>query len=362
MDDAGTVVPHGNVLVRDGRIVAIWQGPIPPSGTTAHNAVEIDLGPQAVIFPGLINLHSHPTYGMLHLWPPPSSHVQVDLGRPIGTEPYANRYQWSLTQAPEYRRLVFNPELLLSSPIGLGLYPEVEKYSEIRAVIGGETALQGALPDPATDNILIRNVDNVNFGRDRIEFRVRAIGDLTETERTTLLTRMQAGEIDAWIVHLAEGVRDGQRRAGDLISSRAEFTALQLKGLLTDATAIVHGNGLEADDFVAMRAAHGIPSETDDGLGAKLIWSPLSNLLLYGETTLVYEALKAGVVVSLGTDWSPSGSRNLLDELKIADIALRDPQLLGSDRDLIPSLSITAKPANQQMEAEIALDGRSGIH
>jgi cytosine/adenosine deaminase-related metal-dependent hydrolase len=54
-----------------------------------------------------------------------------------------------------------------------------------------------------------------------------------------------------------------------------------------------------------------------DGLGAKLVWSPLSNLLLYGQTALVYDALKAGVLVLLGTDWSPSGSRHLLDELNI---------------------------------------------
>src|SRR6266704_3249882 len=74
---------------------------------------------------------------------------------------------------------------------------------------------------------------------------------------------------------------------------------------------------------------------TGDGLGAKLVWSPLSSLLLYGQTALVYQALRAGVVVSLGTDWSPSGSRNLLDELKIADIALRDGRLLGADRDLV---------------------------
>jgi Amidohydrolase family len=87
-----------------------------------------------------------------------------------------------------------------------------------------------------------------------------------------------------------------------------------------------------------------------------LVWSPLSNLLLYGQTALVYQALKAGVVVSLGTDWSPSGSRNLLDELKIADIALRDPRLLGVDRDLIPSLSITGKAGSAREEAEIALD------
>ena len=34
---------------------------------------------------------------------------------------------------------------------------------------------------------------------------------------------------------------------------------------------------------------------TGDGLGAKLVWSPLSNLLLYGKTSLVYHALKAGL-------------------------------------------------------------------
>ena len=44
-----------------------------------------------------------------------------------------------------------------------------------------------------------------------------------------------------------------------------------------------------------------------------------------GLTTNVYQALAASVLVSFGTDWTPSGSRNLLGELKVADIALRDP-------------------------------------
>jgi hypothetical protein len=119
----------------------------------------------------------------------------------------------------------------------------------------------------------------------------------------------------------------------------------------------VHGNGLEPEDFDWMRAAPSIREDgTGDGLGAKLVWSPLSNLLLYGQTALVYDALKSGVVVSLGTDWSPSGSRNLLDELKIADITLRDYRLLGDDRDLIPSLSITGKDDDGVRAAEIALD------
>jgi len=359
MDDAGTILQKGNILVRSGRIVAVWTGVRPPPGTPVDDAAIIDLGPKTLIFPGLINLHNHPTFDVLHLWPPPSSHVQADAGRPLGTEPYANRYQWSRHPdlPSERRRLINNPSDLLTSSIGLGLSSEVVKYAEVRAMLGGETAFEGGPADEATDNILIRNVDQRNFGRDRIEARVPAIGDLGDAELTSLLGRIRAGLVDAWIVHLAEGVRDGQRRPVDPFSSRSEFASLMSKGLLTDATVIVHGNGLEPEDFATMRAAPNIRLVgPGDGLGAKLVWSPLSNLLLYGQTALVYHALQAGVLVSLGTDWSPSGSRNLLDELKIADITLRDERLLGNDRDLIPSLSIHGKPAEEVGAAERALD------
>ena len=358
MDAAGTILHNGSVLVRNGRIVATWNGQRPPEGVSIGDAVQIDLGSRGRIFPGLINLHNHPTFNMLELWPAPSSHVETNLGRPLGTEPYANRYQWGMGNAPaEYRRLVANPQDLLNSPIGLNLYPEIGKYSEIKAMLGGETADEGGPDDPTTNNILIRNVASLNFGRDRIESRVPSIDGLSGTELSDLLTRMQNGQIDAWIIHLAEGVRDNQRRAGDTFSSRAEFATLTSKGLLTDMTVIIHGNGLEPDDFAAMRAAPSVRLDgTGDGLGAKLVWSPLSNLLLYGQTALVYQALEAGIVVSLGTDWSPSGSRNLLDELKVADITLRGSRLLGGDRDLIPSLSITGKAGNAREEAEIALD------
>ena len=49
-----------------------------------------------------------------------------------------------------------------------------------------------------------------------------------------------------------------------------------------------------------------------------MVWSPLSNLLLYGGTTNIEAAKSAGVPVSLGSDWSPTGSKNLLNELKVA--------------------------------------------
>jgi cytosine/adenosine deaminase-related metal-dependent hydrolase len=360
MDAAGTILHNGSVLVRNGKIAAAWQGANVPNGVVVGDAALIDLGPGGEIFPGLINLHDHPTFDVLELWPTPSSHVQSALGRPLGSEPYANRYQWNMvgvTSPPEYRRLVDNPQILLNSTIGLDLYPEVGKYAELKAVLGGETAFQGGPVDPRVDNILIRNVGDVNFGRARIESRAQSIDTLTGAEMGGLLDRIRKGQVDAWIIHLAEGVRDNQRRPGDTFSSRAEFDTLISKGLLTDSTVIIQGNGLEPDDFKSMRAAASIRLDgSGDGLGAKLVWSPLSNLLLYGQTALIYHTLQAGVLVSLGTDWSPSGSRNLLDELKIADITLRDPRLLGAYRDLIPSLSITGKTEEQRIDAEIALD------
>jgi hypothetical protein len=42
-------------------------------------------------------------------------------------------------------------------------------------------------------------------------------------------------------------------------------------------------------------------------------------MLLYGGTADIPSAIAEGVLVSLGADWAPSGSANLLGELKVAD-------------------------------------------
>jgi hypothetical protein len=53
--------------------------------------------------------------------------------------------------------------------------------------------------------------------------------------------------------------------------------------------------------------------------GTSLIWSPRSNITLYGDTARVTEASRLGVRIALGTDWLPSGSMNMLRELACAD-------------------------------------------
>jgi 5-methylthioadenosine/S-adenosylhomocysteine deaminase len=51
-----------------------------------------------------------------------------------------------------------------------------------------------------------------------------------------------------------------------------------------------------------------------------MVWSPWSNCLLYGETSDIAAAKQASVAIALGSDWSASGTKNLLGELKIAKI------------------------------------------
>jgi 5-methylthioadenosine/S-adenosylhomocysteine deaminase len=363
MDDACRVIEHGHVLVRDGRIAAVWSGPHAPSGVAVGDAVEVDLGPKGLVFPGLMNLHDHPAYNVLPPWPAPSSHRQPAVGRTAGTEPYANRYQWNTPGLlpAEYRRLVQNPNDILTSPLGLDLLAEALKYAEVMSALGGETTNQGAPVNAAADGVLVRNAESPNFGRNRIRSRVPAVTQpsfLSSLNGATgLRTQMRAGAVDAWLAHVAEGVPDAARRFGDSASSRAEFATLKSAGLLTDVTVIVHGVGLEPEDFAEMRAAPSIRTDgAGDGLGAKLVWSPLSNLLLYGTTARVYHALQAGVLVSLGADWTPSGSKNLLGEMKVADVALRDPALLGRDRHLVTAFAVEGRRGDAARDAEVALD------
>lgn len=375
MDNGHTVIPDGRVLIRRGVIAGVWQGPVPPDGVALGNPSVIEAGPQDLLFPGLINIHNHLLFNHLHVWPAPTSHTIGQMGK-SGTDAYANRYQWGgggdpfKLRPPEQRRLVPNASAILVQSSGLDLAGEVLKYAEVAALLGGETTLQGGLlKNDEAGRVLARNLERA-FGP-RIKERVPRIDEFVEedamgdSEADGLLDEMATGKVDAWIVHLAEGVPDDHRRSGDPVSSRAEFDTIAetcmetdaSKCLLNDTTVVVHGTALERADFARMRDARSIRVDgTGDRRGAKLVWSPLSNMLLYGETTRVYDALAEGVLVSLSTDWTPSGSRSLLRELKVADVALRDERILGADRELVPAFALEGKSSSEQQAAEDALD------
>ena len=78
--------------------------------------------------------------------------------------------------------------------------------------------------------------------------------------------------------------------------------------LIKSRPAIIHAVALNPADAKAIQKDM-----------AKVVWSPRSNADLYGNTAQAVMLDMAGVNIALGTDWVPSGSMNMLRELRCAD-------------------------------------------
>ncbi len=269
----------GGLYVQGNRILDVLRDgdPLPPY---AAGAVHIDT--HALIFPGLMNIHDHIVFNTIPHWDVPG--LVQDVG------------DW--TSLDEYRTHVRYPNDILTDGSYYGLLPEVGKFAEAKALAAGTTAEQGSFPTSAGFTThLARNVDLSNFGADRIRQRSLSILDSSFTaEAQTLAADMDAGAVDAWLVHLAEGTGE---------DALQEFQRLKDLCLLRSETAIIHGTALTDDDLDGVAAA-----------GAKLIIAPTSNYLYYGATADVPGAVQRGIAVSLSTDWSPAGDKNLLASLK----------------------------------------------
>jgi len=299
---------HGCVLTPNQRLDDGWVdidgGIVSRVGAAAPAAGIRRIKTDGVILPGLIDLHGHPEYNVFAAWEPPKL--------------YANRGRWR--DSREYAEVVKAP--LAELKRAPTLERTLSRYAEARALVTGTTAIQGANGKFAnSEESLVRNVDRRIFGA----HRARSIVDLDRTtpaDRAALRARIDAGDVNAVYVHLAEGV-DGP--------SRQEFRTLVDARLLTPATIIIHGTALEPADLDEVAAA-----------GAKIVWSPQSNLRLYGRTTLAGAALARGIPVGLGADWLPSGSPSLLGELKVARQALIEEGRPATARQLVRMVTIDA--------------------
>ncbi|HEU5059433.1 MAG TPA: thrombospondin type 3 repeat-containing protein, partial [Kofleriaceae bacterium] len=115
---------------------------------------------------------------------------------------------------------------------------------------------------------------------------------------------VEASEMHAFLPHVAEGIDDYAAE-----EFRCQSTSFDNGQDFTERNAThIHGIGLTAADYYNMARDR-----------TRLIWSPRSNISLYGHTALVQTFDRLGGVVALGTDWTYSGSMNVLRELACAD-------------------------------------------
>ncbi|MFF8288859.1 amidohydrolase family protein [Streptomyces sp. NPDC016309] len=312
-DDDHRILDPGAVYVGDdGRLDAVrLAGQDPPAGYS--DAPRIDT--EGLILPGLIDLHNHIAYNTLPLW------------EAVGV-PYAHHDRWvDEKDPPDYSTAVTWPARVLQQAAPEALL----KYVEVKALAGGTTTIQGApLSTRPVNGWMLRIVDNEKLPAGTDMVMTAALQRDAEELRDVRAPMLDGTRV--LIYHVAEG------RKGSLV--HREFD--DLEPCLRPGLIGVHGTALAAADFTKWRDAVAAVNAAEKGT---LVWSPFSNHWLYHETTDVVAAHKKGLRIALGSDWSPSGTKHVLGELKVAD-AVNRHDLGGhfTDRDLCDM--VTANPGD----------------
>lgn len=269
----------------------------------------------AVISPGLINPHDHITFAN---------------NAPIGEGPrrYDHRHDWR--RGPD--------EIDVNSNAS----DDEVLAAELRFLMSGATSAASA----GGEFGLIRNLDLGGH----TEFLPVPIADsdtfpLGDGQSAVQITngcdygsnRTRREDLEgpgAYLPHIAEGVNE---------AALNEFrcTVSGEDDLLAPKTAVIHAVGIRPEQAELMA----------EDL-TKVIWSPRSNVVLYGNTAPVTMLDTMGVALSLGTDWVASGSMNLLRELRCADELNRDYfDSYFSDRELWEMVTTNAALSTGSQDA-----------
>ena len=188
-------IEKGYVVVGDDRTIAA----VPESQAQGVPVHETD----GVICPGLIDLHGHPEFNIFAAWEPPREFV--------------NRYAWRGSDL--YKELVREPQNKLLG----ALPPKTQlRYAEIRALVGGVTAIQGTggrRRATRTRRSCATSTSGSSAGSAARSMIDLPVGLRGRPELESILAGIETGEVRAFYIHLAEGRSDNER-------SREEFDTL----------------------------------------------------------------------------------------------------------------------------------------
>jgi hypothetical protein len=241
------------------------------------------LCPDSVVSPAFVNPHDHVAYAHQ----PP---------RPASPDRYEHRHDWRLGLRGH-----------VEIPYEGGASKAARAAHELRALIAGATTVAGG----AGCRGLVRNPDLPDLGEglpsapaDSDTFPLDDAGGLFRasdcrygSDHTTFADAERYG---GYLPHLGEGI---DREA----ENELRCALMPDFGLVAANTAVVHAVAATARDALELGERR-----------ALVVWSPRSNVSLYGNTAPVPLLLRSGVEIALGTDWLLSGSMNPLRELACA--------------------------------------------
>ena len=295
MDDAFTVGPTGSCTSTRAASSRSRTAHSPPRRDSRACRV-VETG--GTLFPGLIELHNHLSYNALPLWSPVPKRFE-------------HRDQWSVHK--DYRPMISGPMTVIGEYRDAtgqsALLPALVRYVECKCLLGGVTTSQGVMlaSNAGIQRFyrgLVRNVEQTD---DPVLPEAQGrIADVDAKDARKFLARLKK-EDSCFLLHLSEGVTDPAGPTPSRGGTSSRWRSRRASGRSTTCS-----------PASTPRACCPKTSTCSRGSSASIVWSPLSNLLLYGGTARVDAARAAGVTIGLGSDWSPTGSKNLLGELKVA--------------------------------------------
>jgi hypothetical protein len=276
-----TTYEDGHVLLDgDGMIVCV--GCDCAADPLAAGATTVTCG-DGVVSPGLINAHEHITFSEGP--PPPPSPVRYD-----------HRHGW--------RGSLSTPQ----NPGGTGGSSSGNRWVEIRQIMAGTTTMAGS----GSADGMVRNPDrgdNEGIDLPDVEYETFPLNDSDEDFEANCgwfyeNDELAVARMPLYLPHVAEGI--------DFYASeefRCQSTSFDNGEDITESNvAQIHAIGLDAIGYDVM-------ARND----TKLVWSPRSNISLYGHTADVRLFHTLGGTIGIGSDWIYSGSMNMLRELSCAD-------------------------------------------
>lgn len=282
----------GEVFVKDGAIACAATDCSATTG--AGDATTIDT--KGVISPGLIDAHNHLAYNFLPEWVPSPAKL------------FNNRYEWA--NDPQYEAFIEPYSKHRSA--GTHFCPAA-KWGELRSIIHGTTTVQGQAFEQSCIDWGARNAESFHeLGYDHMQTSIGSVRDLNDADAAALITNFDKATepTTRYAVHMAEGV------SGDNVD--LEFDSFAGRDTRTNrhvGTSLLHN--------MTAVLIHAIPltelqlQETATS-GSHVVWSPSSNLVLYGATAPIQRILQLGIKTALGPDWTPSGEDEMLGELRFA--------------------------------------------
>ncbi|MFN7146926.1 MAG: thrombospondin type 3 repeat-containing protein, partial [Myxococcota bacterium] len=187
-------------------------------------------------------------------------------------------------------------------------------WAEIRKVLGGTTSMAGSGGAAGFARNLDRTTLHEGDGLPTADLDTFPLGDSSGNFRSGCswdygVDAYDASLADAYVPHVAVGIdayaAEEFRCLSDAVAGGVDVTEPN--------AAHVHGIGLHTVDYDQMARS-----------GTTLIWSPRSDLQLYGETARVTTFAALGGRVALGSDWVATGSIHPGRELACADAFNRD--------------------------------------